>query len=986
MSVEIERADEQVRDEAPQAVLGGGVNLVLFLGLGGTGKEVLSRLKQRLCEVNGGQLPSSVALFVIDVDNSEQKQGQALDSTTEYCQPIGGNNSMEIREEIRRHERDHDALWWIAERLPPNEMTLVYEAMNFGTERYRQAGLLAFLWEELDGGIRNGIEGAIRRLVTGAQGQVALQVFLVCSICGGTGSGMVLDAALLARSIGIQNAASCEVSAVLLLPGVFKSVVSPSTYQELQRNALATLTEIEYYMYPQDQRAQRTCDPLDVDWAHRYGREGGTFDTGPGLMQSVFLIDNHTNDGGSLGGVSDVIPAVADILLHVSGAVIGDRLLEPLNNAKTQFRQNLEARQMAPDLPHFSSLGLARIVLPVGKLALEATPNLSAAVLERLVGVAERPSDAVVADALRVLGLEPGVLADELGLTGPTIVDALTEELQLHADVRRLKKIAVVSARIGEITGQRADAEAIRKPCLDAIQAARDTLRAPVELANTRRTARTGRAEEHIRDFVNASLTAARKSGRGLKYVLELLDTTLVRLDGLLTRARLDSSPERDKAAARSAALERYQGRLRSCRPVAAVVKATATQAGRACDQWLNDTLDYELASARARIYEDYQMHLRTASRALRSLLEFLGDGGAGAFSQEVDRAIARRIMDWERNSPRTDINIQASGQALYLAAANNSIRNKVTADCVASVSWSYGAGIASLVWTVRVPAREVKLTVGHQAESAQAWVKHLETFAALAFAGQRLDDHISDSAQADSYANKCKNAAKAFIRYNRAVQQGSVGDPVTITVIAPPTGTKLEEAFRRLYPDGVVSQDKDPTSAVFLTAEVGIVGKALQFREQATVLETSTVASPGLWLLGQVSHNVFWSQEDRWSNLGLFFENLAAYRIIQRPVSTGAFKNPRSASYDYYLVLSAHQETKLGSGIQQAILAFCKPGCNQHRARLRAEGYAQNGSVKKQSLSTKKDEYLKLIDMSGEVPSKNFRRILRSLLETIEQ
>ena len=87
-----------------------------------------------------------------------------------------------------------------------------------------------------------------------------------------------------------------------------------------------------------------------------------------------------------------------------------------------------------------------------------------------------------------------------------------------------------------------------------------------------------------------------------------------------------------------------------------------------------------------------------------------------------------------------------------------------------------------------------------------------------------------------------------------------------------------------------------------------------------------------------KVSYKVFWYEHDRWNDLELFFASLAADRIIRREIPGQAFANPRSGRYDYYLVLSESQETKLGNGIQMAILAFCEPDEGQHRIRLREE------------------------------------------------
>jgi len=283
----------------------------LFVGLGGTGKEIVSLVKAKLKALGGGEVSPRVGFLAIDVDPRPPRAPdlQSVLSQDELCHPLQGFLPSHAQAEVRKQIKLGGELAWVGERIPPGDMTLDYNNFMRGTERYRQVGLLAYLWEEHSVA---GVSGALRLAIAGVTQAVraptALSVFIVGSLSGGFGSGALIDVAYLARSIGLEYAAgSCDVSAVLVLPGVFRRYVDDATYSDLQRNALAALTELDYFMYPQGQRVSRTCDPNDVNWPLRSAAGGGyTLDTERPVFDSVFVVDNQRNNGGTLGGAETV--------------------------------------------------------------------------------------------------------------------------------------------------------------------------------------------------------------------------------------------------------------------------------------------------------------------------------------------------------------------------------------------------------------------------------------------------------------------------------------------------------------------------------------------------------------------------------------------------------------------------------------------------------------------------------------------------------
>jgi hypothetical protein len=912
-------------------------------------------------------------------------------SQDELCHPSQGFLPSHAQAEVRKHIEQGGELAWVGERIPPGDMTLDYNNFMKGTERYRQAGLLAYLWEEHSvAGVTSALQAAIARVTAGAWDTISLSIFIVCGICGGTGSSLLVDVAYLARSIGLASEpASCDVSAVLVLPGVLRRVVDEPTYDDLQRNALAALTELDYFMYPKDQRGSRTCDPNDVNWPLRSAALAGQpLDTREAIFQSIFLIDNQRNNGSTLGGRETVFPAVADMLVRLSGDQIGDRFLETLNNAKAGLTRRLACQdRLGKDMPHYSSLGLARIVLPVRRMAIEAASVLSGDVLVKLRGGTERPAEAAVAEAVRSLELEPAAMAHALGLARDEFVAGLAKAIDLRAPGAAGGRIAVVSQRVAELVRQKAPPDAIRRDCLETLDKARRAVIATQ--AQRRLSGRLAGSAESMNKVLNERLTQMREAGRGLTWFLSLLGRVIEATDKNLALARQASASDRSDAAVRTEQeFQKACDRLGSCPPGG--VRQAAQAAAMKGDDWLGKRVGLVTAQMQERVLDDSLSRLRKIAETAQSLATFLGE----TLPAETNGAVGALCKKEADEAPVIDIRVVADGRKEYESAKNAEARQKMTADCLKDLTVELREGDLRLLCADgRKPERLLSIGPSLQPlEAAQDWIEYLAGRLKPHFASHRLDDYIATDEAASRYANACAKEAEAFVKYNPTTQQAEVGDPITITVAVAPADSRLHAAFSRIdtacrgqFQGLVCVQDSDPTTALVLKAEIGILGKVLQFRKETAALAASMALMKSLWTLGQLSHSIFWRDPDRWENLRLFFLGVAAGRILRNPAPMD-FGAKGRVRHEYSMNIGLGQTRQMGMGLQKAILEFLSPNSETNRgdlaSRVNASGIQE---TMRAALPEVKREYAELAQKPDEVPSAPLRTVLGFRLRDLE-
>lgn len=228
----------------------------LVIGLGGTGQWVLTYLKKDLIEANNGRMPDTVHLLAFDTmprvtaelaaasgqqGEKEVKVGSIqLEEGIEFI-PLTGN-LHDFAVAVKQGQLPHIGSWYRADtwlsRLPLGYFTA------YGAGQLRQFGRL-FLFQDLrsltESEVWRRLDTAIGLLEPKLNGQ-RLEIIIVGSFAGGTGSGIFIDMGLLARARArtVPNI----IRGYFVLPRAF----DPDPSQDMLARSFAAWRELDRFM------------------------------------------------------------------------------------------------------------------------------------------------------------------------------------------------------------------------------------------------------------------------------------------------------------------------------------------------------------------------------------------------------------------------------------------------------------------------------------------------------------------------------------------------------------------------------------------------------------------------------------------------------------------------------------------------------------------------------------------------------------------
>jgi hypothetical protein len=233
------------------------VNLqrALIIGLGGTGAEVLVRTRRLLINQFGGLEYIPIVRFLyIDTDPSWwNEQVNQVERNVRLTEMEHLNVQVEDATDLYRGIKSGNYpnySWFSIESLSS------HTNITNGAGAVRQLGRLCF-WHHYPE-IRDRLMEIINDLAAdrnarfmqdryGIQVDQGINVHIIAGLAGGTGSGMVLDLAYLARKIlgSLGVAGSNEINGYLILPQAFQDLQMANS----MANGYATLKELNYYSY-----------------------------------------------------------------------------------------------------------------------------------------------------------------------------------------------------------------------------------------------------------------------------------------------------------------------------------------------------------------------------------------------------------------------------------------------------------------------------------------------------------------------------------------------------------------------------------------------------------------------------------------------------------------------------------------------------------------------------------------------------------------
>ena len=367
----------------------------VVIGLGGTGYGVLLKLKQRLVEIYG-KVPPVIKLLSIDTTENEQNrestsQGVSVSLDPSELYQISITNPSNIVRNKNIQE------WW-----PPQVNA------NLGIERgagqVRARGRLGLFAKSADifalinqaianvRDLRNSRQSFQDELLVSNTGGV--EVFIVGSIAGGTGSGTFLDIAFMARNGDPQ----ISITGILALPRVFAN--KPIT-EMVKSNAYGALKEIEHFWQPQT---------TEID----YGLRQLTIERSP--FDLLFLIDGINEAGRMIGEPRDLQNLIADGLYVQVASQIG----VDSNNSNDNIKGMLSERKVCKNRfwVNYCSFGVASLTLPIKDVQRFQWQDSCNLIEQHLLGQSLQSFDSES---------EIESLMQSFGLQDRTVIDTLSE-------------------------------------------------------------------------------------------------------------------------------------------------------------------------------------------------------------------------------------------------------------------------------------------------------------------------------------------------------------------------------------------------------------------------------------------------------------------------------------------------------------------------------------------------------------------------------
>lgn len=205
---------EARRNEKPKEQTGNGTLVpALVIGIGGTGLAVLRSIRQQI--LNSFGRPTLPHLRWLYIDTDPASADLALDPSSPVA--LSAEDVVLLRLKRSSHYLSHEALPPVDSWLPPEALYRISRTLT--TDGMRSLGRLALcdhyhivchrLRTSLEPFLKsNGIEEADRMTRLGVRSTFP-RLYLVTSLTGGTGSGMFLDLAYLAkremRSLGFRS-------------------------------------------------------------------------------------------------------------------------------------------------------------------------------------------------------------------------------------------------------------------------------------------------------------------------------------------------------------------------------------------------------------------------------------------------------------------------------------------------------------------------------------------------------------------------------------------------------------------------------------------------------------------------------------------------------------------------------------------------------------------------------------------------------------
>jgi hypothetical protein len=361
----------------------------LVIGLGGSGTWTARRLK-RLMQI---RYPYQLVRFLfIDCDQSALASKPTLADVTDAEKVLLHiPNPEQIYSEAIKGVGEYAKMReWLPDGL---DVTLLRNAT--GAAGIRPVGRFALfasineVRQKLEGALNAilAIEKELETLLQAQAQKVEVEVtqpriYIVGSLCGGTGSSLFLDIAVLVRHLLRQVAADVTPSIVGLffLPSVFTNEnflrTNPAYLSIIRANGYAALKELEYFCDAEALRAN--------PFTFRYPNMPDIEVNAP-VYDEAFVLERGTADGRMLMTKEEVFELAARSLMADIGSPVGAQVRAAILGVRAMLA--LRPCPITKKRRLIHSLGITALSVPITELLVHgACENLSKLVNDKLLG------------------------------------------------------------------------------------------------------------------------------------------------------------------------------------------------------------------------------------------------------------------------------------------------------------------------------------------------------------------------------------------------------------------------------------------------------------------------------------------------------------------------------------------------------------------------------------------------------------------------
>lgn len=373
LNLENEREGYVGKEDSPRSKP--SITPTLVIGLGGTGTDTVRLLKRRLVwlwrrqeieaemekvprgmdpqvwygevwqrfEIEGG--PPIIQVLAVDTWPWTNRAGQVYLNHHEYAY-IGGYNANKVLHNLDNHPEIADWWRWGEDQIRPGQI-------HSGARQIRAIGRLSFyrryreFWARVEPQIARITSIQARQDTENRGYQVApsvatKRVYVISSLCGGTGAGAYLDIAARLRAYFEESAV---ITGIFVLP----SAIIPELRSDLQKdrvraNAYAALKEIEYFQSHAYRLWLPGDDPVSVS----------------PLFNRLYLVERENKAGEGLNSMKDICQLTANQVLLEGLTDVGSRVWEYDVNV-TMERRERGGRLVAFN---FSSFANSSLIVP----------------------------------------------------------------------------------------------------------------------------------------------------------------------------------------------------------------------------------------------------------------------------------------------------------------------------------------------------------------------------------------------------------------------------------------------------------------------------------------------------------------------------------------------------------------------------------------------------------------------------------------------